>query len=129
MGNKNNFLESLKKSYRPLFAKFNILNVNDMCSLELGVFMYKYSINDLPNAFNDYFTKRPDINGCKTRHVNDLNLTKNKKHFSDHSVRTTGPILWNSIDKKLTNSTTVKGCRMGRSDKVSLWYVSIINQH
>ena len=50
-----------------------------------------------------FFTKRSDIQGYKTRHVNDLNLTKNKqtkKHFSDHSVRTTGPILWNSIDKK-----------------------------
>ena len=66
---------------RPLFAKYNILNVNDMYSLELGVFMYKYSINDLPNAFNDYFTKRSDIHGYKTRHVNDLNLTKNKKTF------------------------------------------------
>ena len=50
-----------------------------MYSLELGVFMYKYSINDLPNAFNDYFTKRSDIHGYKTRHVNDLNLTKKKK--------------------------------------------------
>ena len=96
---------------RPLFAKYNILNVNDMYSLELGVFMYKYSINDLPNAFNDYFTKRSDIHGYKTRHVNDLNLTKNKKHFSDHSVRTTGPILWNSIDKKIINSKTVKQFR------------------
>ena len=96
---------------RPLFAKYNILNVNDMYSLELGVFMYKYSINDLPNAFNDYFTKRSDIHGYKTRHVNDLTLTKNKKHFSDHSVRTTGPILWNSIDKKIINSKTVKQFR------------------
>ena len=52
-----------------------------MYSLELGVFMYKYSINDLPNAFNDYFTKRSDIHGYKTRHVNDLNLTKNKNIF------------------------------------------------
>ena len=41
--------------------------------------MYKYSINDLPNTFNDYFKKRSDIHGYKTRHVNDLNLTKNKK--------------------------------------------------
>ena len=82
-----------------------------MYSLELGVFMYKYSINDLPNAFNDYFTKRSDIHGYKTRHVNDLNLTKNKKHFSDHSVRTTGPILWNSIDKKIINSKTIKQFR------------------
>ena len=50
-----------------------------MYSLELGEFMYKYSINDSPNAFNDYFTKRSDIHGYKTRHVNDFNLTKNKK--------------------------------------------------
>ena len=41
--------------------------------LELGGFMYKYSINDLPNAFNDYFP-----NHYKKRHVIDFNL-KNKQ--------------------------------------------------
>ena len=46
---------------QPLFAKHNILKVNDMYSLELVVFMYMYSTNDLPNIFNDYFTKRSDI--------------------------------------------------------------------
>ena len=50
-----------------------------MYSLELGVFMYKYSMNDLPNISNDYFTKRSDIQGYQTRHVNNLNLNKNKK--------------------------------------------------
>ena len=65
--------KSHKRSHtQPLFAKY------------LGVFMYKYSINDLPNEFNDYFTKRFDIHGYKTRRVNDLNLKK--KHFSNHSV-------------------------------------------
>ena len=58
---------------QPLFAKHNILKVNDMYSLELGVFMYKYSTNDLPGIFNDFFTKRSDIHGYQTRHVNDLN--------------------------------------------------------
>ena len=38
----------------PLFAKSNLLNVTDMYTLELGVFMYKYSINDLPLAFKEY---------------------------------------------------------------------------
>ena len=66
---------------QPLFAKHNILKVNDMYSLELGVFMYKYSTNDLPGIFNDYFTKRSDIHGYQTRHVNDLNLTKTKNTF------------------------------------------------
>ena len=84
------------------------LKINDMYSLELGVFMCKYSINDLPDIFNDYFTKRSDIHGYRTRHVNELNLTKNKKHFSDHSVRTSGPILWNNLDEKIKSVKSVK---------------------
>ena len=44
-----------------LFAKSNLLNVTDMYTLELGVFMYRYSINDLSVAFKEYFKKRSDI--------------------------------------------------------------------
>ena len=43
-----------------------------------------------------------------TRHVNDLNLTNNKKFFSDHSIRTNGPILWNSLSKTLKESKTIR---------------------
>ena len=82
-----------------------------MYSLELGVFMYKYSVNELPNAFNNYFTKRSDIHDYQTRHVNDLNLTNNKKAFPDHSVRTGGPIIWNSLEEKIKNSKSVKQFR------------------
>ena len=96
---------------RPLFAKYNILNIEDMYSLELGVFMYKNSIHELPNSFNEYFTKRSDIHDYQTRQNNDLQLTKNKKVFSDHSVRTSGPILWNSLEKKVKNSKSVKHFR------------------
>ena len=49
-----------------------------MFSLELGAFMFKYSPNDLPNIFNDYFIKHSDTHDYQTRHVNDHNLTKNK---------------------------------------------------
>ena len=96
---------------QPSFAKHNILKVNDMYSLELDVFMYKYSTNDLPGIFNGYFTKRSDIHGYQTRHVNDLNLIKNKKHFSDHSVRTSGPIVWNNLEDKIKSVKSVKQFR------------------
>ena len=75
------------------------------------MFDIKYSTNDLPNIFNDYFIKRSDIHGYQTRHVNDLNLTKNKKHFSDHSVRTSGPILWNNLVVKIKSVKSVKQFR------------------
>ena len=41
--------------------------------------MYKYSTKDLPNAFNDYFTKRSNIHCYKIRHVNDLNLIRKER--------------------------------------------------
>ena len=82
-----------------------------MYSLELGVFTCKYPTNDLPNIFNDYFTKRSDIHSYQTRHVNDLNFTKNKKHFSDHSVRMSGPILWNNLEEKIKSVKSVKQFR------------------
>ena len=78
-----------------------------MYSLELYVFMYKYSINDVPNAFNDNFTKLFDIHGYKTRHVNDLNLPKTKRHFSDHSFGTTVPI-FGITDENIISSKIVK---------------------
>ena len=84
-----------------MFAKNNFLTVSGMYKLELGVFTYKFSINDLPVAFKDYFIKRADIHHYQTRHVNDLNLTKNKKSFSDRAVRTCGPILGNHSERYL----------------------------
>lgn len=95
----------------PLFKESNILNINDMYKLELGVFMYKFSINDLPVAFDDYFTKRTNIHDYPTRFANDLNLTKNKKVFSDHCIRSTGPSLWNQLDETLKNTKTINHFR------------------
>ena len=63
----------------PLFAKCNILTVTDMYNLELGVFMYRFSIESLLVAFKNYFSKLSDIYYYPRRHVNDLNLTNNKK--------------------------------------------------
>ena len=38
----------------PLLAKCNVLTVSDMYTLKLGVFMYRFSIVDLPVAFKNY---------------------------------------------------------------------------
>ena len=78
-----------------------------MYTLELGVLMYKYSINDLPVAFNEYFMKSFDIHDYPTRHVNNLNLTNNRKSVSDHAIRTNGPILWNSLSETIRESKSV----------------------
>ena len=85
----------------PLLAKCNVLTVTDVYTLELGVYMYRFSIDGLPVAFKNYFSKRSDIHDYPTRPVNDLNLTNNKKSFSDRTIRTRGPILLNSLPKSI----------------------------
>ena len=69
--------------------------------------MFKYSAGMLPSVFDNVFTKRSEIHNYQTRYKNDYNQTRNKKCFSDNSVRTQGPILWNSLNEsiKISNST------------------------
>ena len=65
--------------------------------------MYRFSSSDLPVVLKEYFTKRSEIQDFPTRHVNDL-----KKSFSDHAIRMSGSILWNSLPKPLKYSKTIR---------------------
>ena len=66
------------RSYtHPLFAKHNILKVNGMYSLELGVCISIPSMIHL--IFIDSFTKHSNIHGYHTRHANDFILTTTTK--------------------------------------------------
>ena len=95
----------------PLFHKYDILNVYDMYKLEVGVFMYRYFANLIPESFNTFFTKRSDIHNYHTRNNCNLNQTRNKRVFTDRTIRTTGPILWNSFDDKTRKSLSTKHFR------------------
>ena len=52
-------------------------------------------------VFIAFFTKLSDIHNYDTRNQSNYNPTSNKKVFADKAIRTTGPILWNSIYKNI----------------------------
>jgi hypothetical protein len=95
----------------PLFHKYDILNVFDNYKLELGVFMYKYVANELPDSFDNYFVKRSEIHNYHTRNSSKYNQTRNKKVFTDKSIRTTGPLSWNSLDDNMKAANSTKHFR------------------
>ena len=95
----------------PLFNELKILNVYDTYKLEAGIFMFKYSLNLLPENFECFFSKNKDLHKYFTRNGNDFILTRNKKVFSDQSIKTSGPLLWKSIDHKIKNSNSIKHFR------------------
>ena len=65
----------------PLFKKHNVLNIFDSFKLELGVFMYKYQTNLLPQTFSNYFIKHNQIRKYSTRNAEDYNVHKEKNVF------------------------------------------------
>ena len=108
---------------RPLFHNYKILEIYDLYNVELAVFMYKYHYELLPKVFNNYFTKRSDIHDYHTRHSENYNHTRNKKVFTDHAVKTTGPILWNSIDYHVRNANTLNCFRK----TIKKYYITLYN--
>ena len=46
---------------KPLFKKYNVLNIFDMFTNKIALFMYKYKCNMLPRSFDGYFTTNQEI--------------------------------------------------------------------
>ena len=92
---------SYRSHSKPLFYRYNKLNIYDAYKLQIGIFIYKYFNNSLPwlpKSFDNFFIKWSDVHNYYTRNSNDYQQTRNKKVFTDQAVRTTGPILWNSLN-------------------------------
>ena len=77
------------------------LNVYNMYNLELGVFMYKYSTDDLPTIFKDYFSKRSQIHNRDTRNMTNYNLRKNRTNFASKEWKHLDLFFWILYQKKL----------------------------
>ena len=58
----------------PLFYSRKILKVKDIYSLQLGIFMYQYHNNELPNSFRSMFTTNKQIYSYNTRQCNKIHI-------------------------------------------------------
>ena len=61
--NKTWFLDQTS----PLFRQGKILKIIDICSLQMGQFMYSYDHRILPEAFLNLFQKHNEIHNYNTR--------------------------------------------------------------
>ena len=93
----------------PLFANFNILKLNDLYYHRLGIFMYKYTHNMLPQTFNHLFSLTSSVHSYETRSSSrgDLYVSKNRTCFLRNSPFQRSIIYWNELDTGLKQCTTV----------------------
>ena len=90
-------------SSKPLFDKYNVLNIFDMYKKEVGIFMYKYRNNMLPQSFDGIFTNHQSNHNYDTRNKGDYKLSMQRVN----TIVKTGPKIWNELPKYIKNSKTL----------------------
>lgn len=108
-----------------LFMDNKILQVDDIFNLELGKFLYKFSHNQLPVIFFNYFTKLSEIHDYNTRikHSN-FYLERPNTKMGLNSLQNKGATLWKTISLNTKQSTCYSEfCTMYRKELLAKYQI------
>ena len=106
-----------RSSSSPLLKKFNILKFSDLHKLHILTFVYKFTHNLFPAAFDDYFTPVTNIHRYHTRYSSGYFISFARTNCRKKSIKYIGPRLWNSL------SPHIQSCRSVHSFKRKLkWH-------
>ena len=98
--------------------KFNIslvqlLNIYELNSYQIGLFMYSYTKGSLPSAFSNYFSSNNNIHKHYTRSSEQFLLKFTRTNYGRFSIKYKGPMIWNSLPDVLKN---IKSLQMLRKE-------------
>ena len=96
-----------RSSTSPLFQASNCLNISNLYTFNIGIFMYKLSKNLLPNYFHNFFCSNLAFHHYNTRTKNNLCLPFTRTNLAHAQLRVTGVHFWNSISNDLKTSPTL----------------------
>ena len=95
-----------------LFSRMKILPVQDIVSLQTGIFMHDCFNGLLPTSLQDYFNLNANIHTYNTRNNHDLHPPLLRTERSKASMFYQGPVLWNKLPSKaLVTSTLANAVR------------------
>ena len=88
---------------KPLFEKYNMLDINQLFSKEVRMFMYKYHNRLLPPSFNNMFVEMKSVHNYNTRGRENYRHDIHKLS----SILTLGPRLWNSLPRNIKEAKCI----------------------
>ena len=91
----------------PIFKSLGITKFLDIRLIQLGQFMYCYLNSLLPNKFNHIFPTHSQQHSYNTRYAAAFCLPQCRTNIKQFSVLYQGPNLYNSLDAKITSSSSL----------------------
>ena len=94
---------------KPLIVANKVLSVHEINVYIVGIFMYKYCNNGVPDIFNDFFQRNCELHNRNTRQSNDLHVRLARLDVRKCSLKIHGATIWNEIPMyiKLASSVNV----------------------
>lgn len=90
----------------PIFKKFSLLKLSDICLLQLGKFMYSYNNSLLPKRFDNMFVLNNQIHVYNTRSAMAFRTPLCRTNIRKFSIRFQGPKLFNSLPTEIVSTVS-----------------------
>ena len=90
-----------------LFYRLKSLRIQDIHSLQVAIFMYKYTQNQLPVVFHNIFNLNSNVHTYPTRRSSDYHLQNPRIILAQRSIRHHGPDIWNSLPPHLKRCSSL----------------------
>ena len=89
----------------PLFHRLKVFKIHEINTLQIALFMFKYSNELLPPVFNNFFSYNKNLHSYPTRSRDDIHLNNPKILLAHKSLRHHGPDVWNSLPGNIKEVT------------------------
>ena len=91
----------------PLFYRFKTLKVDDIHTLQIALFMYRFHSKQLPTIFEHMFKLNSAVHNYPTRISTNVHLLNPITRLAHKSIRHTGPDIWNNIPLFVRRCSTI----------------------
>jgi hypothetical protein len=97
-----------RASSTELLKKMHMLNIDDIYSLTLLLFVYKQQHQMLPIIFNDTFTLNKNMRDRATRQDNLLYIERSQTNFGKNKMSNLAAGLWNTLPEEIKSAESAK---------------------
>lgn len=98
-----------KHSAKPLLKKLQILNLENMCKLEVGKIMFGCHHGHIPSKLVKLFTKSNKIHSYNTRQASNdgFFIPKTSSQYGKKTIKFRGSKLWNCIPQQIKQAPSI----------------------
>ena len=92
---------------RPLLVANNVLSVSEINVYMVGILMYNYCNDNMPDIFNGFFQRNSERHNRNTRQSNDFHVRFARLDVRKFSLRIHGATIWNDIPLYIKNASSL----------------------